>query len=124
MKRVITIAVIVVIAGLLVATYFSYDPSVSRFFPKCIFKSLTGYSCPGCGIQRAVHALLHGDIVGAWHYNRFLIVSLPLMAIYGYAETRRTTNVKLYTTLNSPIAIGLVFVLSVTWWVVRNIYGI
>lgn len=124
MKRVIIIGVIVVIAGLLVATYFSCDPNVSRFFPRCLFKLVTGYSCPGCGIQRALHALLHGDVVGAWHYNRFLIVSVPLMAIYGFADKFRTSHPKLYSSLNSPFLIGAIFVMTVTWWVVRNIYGI
>lgn len=124
MRRVIFVIVFVVMALLLVTTYFSYDPSVSRLFPRCFFKVLTGYDCPGCGTQRALHALLHGDIVGAWHFNRALIVGIPLLAVYGYAELRRTTHVKLYTMLNSQFMIWFVFTLTVLWWVGRNLFGV
>jgi hypothetical protein len=30
--------------------------------PKCPFKMITGFSCPGCGIQRALYAIMHGNI--------------------------------------------------------------
>ena len=31
----------------------------------CPFKELTGYECPGCGIQRSFVALLKGDFIEA-----------------------------------------------------------
>lgn len=40
------------------------------------FKLLTGYDCPGCGSQRALHALLHGDI-NAFAYNPLFIIAIP-----------------------------------------------
>ena len=37
--------------------YYRVSPTSSVFFPKCAFLMLTGLKCPGCGSQRAVHAL-------------------------------------------------------------------
>jgi len=31
----------------------------------CPFKELTGYDCPGCGLQRSFIALLKGDVIEA-----------------------------------------------------------
>lgn len=41
----------------------------------CLFKSTTGVPCPGCGFQRAVAALLSGDLAGS------LILYSPLFLI-------------------------------------------
>ena len=48
------------------------DPSspTSRF-PACPFHTLTGLWCPGCGLTRATHALLRGDVAGAISRNVF-----------------------------------------------------
>ena len=35
----------------------------------CWFKRLTGMVCPGCGLTRSVICLVHGDFLGAWHFN-------------------------------------------------------
>ncbi|TXN36279.1 DUF2752 domain-containing protein [Flagellimonas hymeniacidonis] len=32
----------------------------------CLNKKLFGIDCPGCGMQRAVHLLFHGDFVAAF----------------------------------------------------------
>lgn len=47
-------------------------------FSICIFYSLTGLPCPGCGMTRSVHFLLHGDILHALRYHLFGIVVLPV----------------------------------------------
>ena len=32
---------------------------------RCPIKSLVGIDCPGCGFQRSVLLLLHGDVIGS-----------------------------------------------------------
>ncbi|MFN0215317.1 MAG: DUF2752 domain-containing protein [Saprospiraceae bacterium] len=61
--------------GLLVV-YFFLDPN-SHFFPKCPFLWLSGWKCPGCGSQRAIHHLLHGDFLGAFRVNFLFVLALP-----------------------------------------------
>ena len=60
MRRTLLIGLVVAALVVFGFIYFALDPSRSDLFPRCVFLSLTGYKCPGCGSQRAIHALLHG----------------------------------------------------------------
>ena len=61
----ITMIVIAVALAVMAVVYFVFDPTTTRLFPKCAFYALTGFKCPGCGSQRAIHALLHADVLAA-----------------------------------------------------------
>lgn len=61
------------------AYLFIFEPGKSGVFPVCPFRALTGLACPGCGSTRGLHALLHGDLVGAFQFNPFLILALPFL---------------------------------------------
>lgn len=51
----------------------------TSWLPQCMFNELTGWHCPGCGNTRASHALLHGDINGAFQQNALFLISLPFL---------------------------------------------
>ncbi|MFM7724994.1 MAG: DUF2752 domain-containing protein [Bacteroidota bacterium] len=70
-----------IIALMLVVIYGLIDPSTSHFFPKCPVKSLTHYDCPGCGSQRAIHALLNFEFREAFRQNALLVLALPYLAL-------------------------------------------
>jgi len=53
-------------------------------FPKCPFRSITGWMCPGCGSQRAIHQLLHGQFGAAFQLNALLIPAF-VYALAGYS---------------------------------------
>ncbi|MDO5509845.1 MAG: DUF2752 domain-containing protein [Weeksellaceae bacterium] len=60
--------------------YFKFNPADTRIpFPACSFKAFTGLDCPGCGGQRALHSLLHGDVLRALSFNAFYIILLPFL---------------------------------------------
>ena len=42
---------------------------------------MTGLNCPGCGLTRAMHALVHFDLYRAFRMNAFFIVSVPLVTL-------------------------------------------
>ena len=69
-------------ASLLILYYF-YNPVTTLWAPKCLLKVATGLQCPGCGIQRALHALLQGRFSEAIHYNYFLLFSGPYILSFG-----------------------------------------
>ena len=120
-----SLVIVLVLAALLVigVIYFAIDPSTSGLFPRCTFLSLTGYKCPGCGTQRAIHALLHGDVAGAFKYNALLLVAIPWIALCLYAESRRLRNPRLYARLNAPLLIWLFLAMVLLWWLLRNIFN-
>lgn len=109
----------IVLAGLL---YFCIDPAKSAIFPKCPFLVLTGWKCPGCGSQRAIHSLLHLDFAEAFGYNMLLVTSLPVVAILIYAELRREKLPHLYIKLHNTKFIWSYFAIVVVWWIGRNIF--
>lgn len=82
---------------------------------------LTGYQCPGCGSQRAIHALLHGNIVDAFKFNAGFIIGLLVIAIYLFAEMFKTHFNRFYRILNSPTAIYSILAAIIAWWVLRNL---
>jgi hypothetical protein len=121
MKKIINWGLLIVIIGLAVL-FFILDPSKSPIFPRCIFNSLTGLYCPGCGSQRAIHSLLHLDFAGVVHYN-FLFFPAILLTIYHYLRPLlnrifkwKLPNIFYYK--NTPwIILGVV----VVFWIARNI---
>ena len=123
MRRTLVIALVVAVLLVLGFIYYALDPTASAVFPRCTFLSLTGYKCPGCGSQRAIHALLHGDVVGAFRDNALLLVAIPWIALCLYAEGQRIRNPRLYARLNAPLLIWLFLAILLLWWLLRNIFN-
>jgi hypothetical protein len=64
-------------------TLFFFNPSTSRFYPVCHFHQLTGLNCPGCGMTRALYAMLHGDFLTALHDNALFVALLFAAVLRG-----------------------------------------
>lgn len=126
-RRLILFSLPLLLVGIaaLAVVYYRVSPTSSIFFPKCAFLMLTGLKCPGCGSQRAVHALLHADITSAFMHNALFVVSLPYVAllisarIYTYFHPAST----LRSTLETSIAIRTYFVITIAFWIARNVFG-
>lgn len=100
---------------------YAFDPLKTPFYPKCPSKTLLGIDCPGCGTARAVHALVHGDIGTAWHYNPFLFFAVALLAVLAVAPGF-TPQSRLRRVIDSPAFVIAVTVLIILWTVARNIW--
>lgn len=122
LRRILTSAGLILGAGLLLLLYFRYDPAQSGMAPKCAFHSMTGWDCPGCGSQRMLHALLHGDIAAAWNANPFLLCITPLLLLMLFAAATRTRLPRLYARVNSMPVIISVSLALVAWGILRNIF--
>lgn len=109
------------IIGIALYTYF--DPVAHRFFPKCPFLSLTGYQCPGCGSQRAIHQLLQGNLAAAMQYNPLFVCALPYIFIGVLFERPSLKNKYLIIQriLFGAKTIYLIFGLIIAFWLIRNI---
>lgn len=86
-------------------------------FPACPFKLLTGWNCPACGGLRMTHDLLHGDLAAAVTDNVYLLVGLPVLALWWL--WRRRQGLPTFT----PTVLVLIAVTALVWTVVRNLPG-
>ena len=120
-RRVLWTVVVLPILVLLAAVYFFVDPMEVRWMPKCIWKVVTGTDCPGCGSQRMAHALMHGDLKGAWHANAYAFCLLPLIALMLLLELCRERYPRLYGSVHSPVVIRALVASVFIWWIVRNL---
>lgn len=115
-----------IIVLLLCLLYYFVNPLSDSFNVKCIWKVLTGTQCPACGAQRALHSLLHGDVIKALRYNYFFIISIPyvMLAVLAswYNQRHLFDRLKdfVYSGKTFKVYIGLYFM----WWIVRNVYGL
>jgi len=94
--------------------------------PKCPFKLITGLNCPGCGIQRAIYALLHGHIVEAIQYNYFLLYSGPyaMLFIVEWILPKGHARNKLKSIIENKRVVNFYIVTFLLWLIVRNILNI
>ena len=108
------------VAGCVVLFY--WDPAEGGFLPPCVFHQLTGLHCPGCGVSRGLHRLLHGDVLGALRYNLFMVVWIPLVAYAVLAEpVRQLIGRQPPTTVLRPMWFWIFVVSVVLFAVLRNI---
>ena len=119
-RNIILISIVAIVGSLL---YFYYNPSYSNFFPRCIFHSLTNLDCPGCGSQRAIHALLNGNVLAAADYNLLVILFLPFL---GYSAIAAIANAFFHRSWNqnifySPAFVKIVLLVVLLFWILRNI---
>lgn len=103
---------IVLVVGL---SYYAFIKLTGLGIP-CIFHSLTGLHCPGCGVSRMCIALLQLDLATAFQSNAFWMVLWPFLAVYGlfkwveYLKTGRTVNRRWETPVSAVLlAIALIF---------------
>lgn len=83
---------------------------------------LTGWDCPGCGSQRAIHALLHGDLAGAFGANALLVVLAPFIVLLAVSEFILPSGSRLFRILHSPKLILALAVVILGWGVARNLF--
>jgi len=124
-KRLLFIAgLIVVAAGL--ALLYKFNPVETPLVPKCMFKSLTGLSCSGCGMQRFLHAFMHGRFMEAISYNYMLVILIPYIILFGIekllltGETQKRWK-KVIEGRNMAICLCIV---APGWFIIRNILHI
>jgi hypothetical protein len=122
-KKIVLIAAACLFLLAAAVIFYRFDPGETALFPKCFFLSATGYECPGCGSQRAVHDLLHLRIRSAFRHNAFMLLALPYIFLGIYLEylggKRRFPRIA--RTLYGATAAIVVLVVIVAFWILRNI---
>ena len=61
---------------------FIIDPLKHKIFPDCYILSTTGLYCPGCGMTRSLHSILHGEFIQAGRYNLMVFIIIGICIIF------------------------------------------
>lgn len=115
---------VVAIWSLLVAGsayLFWFEPGKSGFFPICLFRFLTGFTCPGCGTTRAMHQILHGNFLTAFTLNPLFLLAIPflLFALVRYSVIVLRGGVPRQNALPAAYIYALFFIV-LSFWIFRN----
>lgn len=124
MKRLIIIALFVIIPVLVISLYFFYNETNSGWSMQCTLYQFTGLQCPGCGGQRALHYLLHGNLTKALRCNVLFVLFLPFF-LYLYLIMFQTYGLNKRVSIDNYFfsrSFGLiVLVITVLFVILRNI---
>jgi hypothetical protein len=99
-------------AGIAASAVMLYvlDPATTKVYPPCPLRWVTGFLCPGCGSLRALHRLLHGEVVAALQMNPLLVALGPMAIAVGWRRW-----------LNRPWLGWTALVTVVAYGVLRNV---
>ncbi|HZY90519.1 MAG TPA: DUF2752 domain-containing protein [Gemmataceae bacterium] len=119
-RRLLLLAALAVPAGLFLL--YRYAPTADSLYPRCLFHTVTGLHCPGCGTTRCLHALLHGQFRQAAAYNALALLALPFLlfwaARWGLAFLR---GVPLRARPLPAWAYVALVAVVLAFWVLRNL---
>lgn len=115
-------AALLIISVISAGIIFFFAPGAGSIYPPCPTKYLTTYSCPGCGSLRAIHNLLHGNIIKAFYFNPLTVIALPFLAFWSALSFLRLFfNIKLPVVKIKPFIIWLLISAIIIFTALRNL---
>ncbi|SDE84595.1 Protein of unknown function [Epilithonimonas hungarica] len=107
----------------LICIYYFFDPTKYSFFLKCPLKTMTGYECAGCGVQRAFHSLLHFRFLEAFKYNPLFVISIPVLVfvlLINFVKRYYNLKIKLDNYIFNKKSIILILIIVFVFSLLRN----
>ncbi|MFD2673249.1 DUF2752 domain-containing protein [Marinicrinis sediminis] len=96
--------------GLGAMVYLKVWLPVTNIGVPCVFHSLTGLDCPGCGMTRASLALLNGDLYQVFRFNPLIFFIAPLYIAFLIAskmQKRQLSQWLIVIMVISALAFGI-----------------
>ncbi|MEG1718981.1 MAG: DUF2752 domain-containing protein [Clostridia bacterium] len=123
-KQKLWVSILIIIAPfiLFVVAYLLKEQIaiVAEYIPKCGFKRVTGYACPGCGNTRSVFALLNFDILGSLRLNITPIVGGIILFILYLEVVFASFGKKVIIFPRKSYVIYIILAVMITYFLVRN----
>lgn len=114
-----------IIAGIALF-YYLVNPFLSDYPLRCVWHAATNTQCPACGMQRALHLLVHGNVSEALSCNYFFVISIPFALIavlaewYNYNHTLDPLRRFIY----HRYTLWAYVVAYFGWWILRNVLSV
>lgn len=90
--------------------------------PPCIFKKIFSVPCPGCGMTRAAHALLHFDFKAAATQNAIIFLSpVVVWAIVTDGHMFRNEKVNKMILISVMICAIIIYITNLIHWGYINV---
>jgi len=105
------------------AVVFFFNPGTHSIYPICVFHKLTGLNCPGCGMTRALYALLHGDFLTALRDNALFVSALVFAAFRGAWSGWKKLKGEIADPFFPAQSMWILLILAVGFGIVRNLPG-
>ena len=88
----------------------------------CVFREVTGLYCPGCGGQRAVKALLGGNLLSSLYYHPVILPAALYLTFYLLSQsvnrlTKGKTRALCFKSWHLYVLLGLLLL----QWIVKNV---
>ena len=117
-KKVCIVSAAVISGGCAYAAFYR----ITGIGIPCLFRLITGFKCPGCGVTRMLICLLQLDIGTAFRYNAVLLCMLPfLIVFFVYWLYRYIRYGKKNNTRPMEILCFVFVTILLAWGIVRNI---
>lgn len=107
-----------ILGGYFLVVFLSNDDDSPMF---CVFKTITGIPCPGCGMGRGTIALIHGKLWKATvchplaiPFNIFLVTSFCWI-LYDLLKEKHSFYNFLTSDINRPAKISLAALILILW---------
>ena len=120
MKKIFSILAIIGFLGV-VYYFYNHNPAQAKqTYVVCMTKQLTGYDCPGCGGQRALHQVLHGNFLQAAKLNVAIYFFAPLLGYIFFSVVLKPFGINLPDVDISSKGLWIVLLLLAIFTIVRN----
>ena len=104
------------------AIIFLVLDSIFKIYIPCVFKSITGLYCPGCGVTRMLKSMLVFDFYQAFRYNPFLFILSPFIffLLFNYLYFYYRKKESIFKKIPNKIW-NILLVITIIYWILRNI---
>ena len=121
-SRIIKVVKIYSALILILVGYYFFSKYTGIAIP-CIFRELTGYKCPGCGITHLFFDLFNLRFKEAFNDNQLVFILLPFIIIYHlYITYLYIYNKKDKILVKIPtFVIVIIIIITLLFGIIRNI---